>query len=443
MINDSDQISWLLTFASSLACILGSCVIYGDVVWSFLLPRYKFRFQDNPSVLVATLAISSGVLLFTAMYSLMPSALKYLQNTPDAEESGTWPKVALIISFLVGICLSSGFNALIHALTAQSIVHCVHDDDGHHHSHDVENTPLSSNPEHYHDDHDERTPLVRSKSVLDNVQYMSILDLTDRTIRGKRSIGRCMGYKRVEDCVSLKKDDEITVCAKTTNLVPPTDGEEPELYSGSSSLHSNDRIQPLEDVPRLAKHFQEPESLPEQSTPKLPEDEDTDDDSDHHHHVLTEYSHLFTIGMQTALAISVHKIPEGFLTFATTHHDVRVGFNVFVALAVHNFAEGFSIAFPLYLALKKRWLALSIAATLGGLSQPLGGLIAWTLFKQKLDEKATSEVFGWLVGGTAGFMTVIGFQMYGTSIMFGKQQSVTLWWAILGIAIIGFSSSLV
>jgi zinc transporter, ZIP family len=463
MLNDSDQISWLLTFASSIACILGSCVIYGDIVWSLILPKHAFLFQDNPSVLVASLAISSGVLLFTALYSLLPTALHYLQDQVkdgDEQKVGTWPKLALIISFLVGIALSSLFNAFIHALTSQSIVHCDHDEHGphgsghgHSHSHNIETSPHKS---HSHRDLSERTPLLRSKSssVLETMQFISILDLTDRTIRGKRSIGKCMGYSRVEDCVGLKEDNEIAAVVTDSTIIAL-----PESLSSSSSAH-NDQVQRLEDIPSLAQQFEPPEEevaieIIETLKPvggnihtyhdgRDNDDEiDYEEDKDHHHHVLTKYSHLFTIGLQTALAISVHKIPEGFLTFATTHHDTRVGFNVFVALAVHNFAEGFSIAFPLYLAFKKRWLALLIGATLGGLSQPLGGLIAWTLFKQKINEELANKVFGWLIGGTSGFMTVIGFQMYGTSIFYGKHQTVSLWWAILGIAVIGLSSSLV
>lgn len=462
---ESDRISWLLTFASSLTCILGSCVIYVDIIWSYLFPKHAFKFQDNPSVLVATLGISSGVLLFTALYLLLPTALDYLRGYTDEEKESDciYPKLELIFSFLVGIVLSSLFNAAIHALTSKSIVHCEHEGHSHHeHGHDVEQA-LNEPNENSSSMANERTPLLKSKSnvVIETMQKLNLLDIADRSLRKKRSIGKCMGYTRVEDCACLTQDDVLSDTEATTVI--------PESISSSSSAHSTRVIDGQTDSNEV------PNSTIIVASPQIDSIKDTsgtedqhiptadhlnihyhgaryhgaDDAPDgqtieenHHHHVLTPYSHLFTIGLQTALAISVHKIPEGFLTFATTHHDTKVGINVFTALAVHNFSEGFSIAFPLFLAFKKRWLALLIAASLGGLSQPLGGLIAWTLFNKKLDQETTNKVFGWLVGGTSGFMTVIGFQMYGTSIYYGKQQSVTLWWAILGIAIIGISSSL-
>jgi ZIP family zinc transporter len=162
-----------------------------------------------------------------------------------------------------------------------------------------------------------------------------------------------------------------------------------------------------------------------------------EEDHHHHHHILTQYSHLFSIGIQTALAITIHKVPEGFLTFASNHADRQVGLNVFIALSIHNFSEGFSVAFPLFLALKSRAKAFLIATLLCGISQPIGALLAMLLFKHKIDARQTDFVFGIIVSVTAGFMAIIGMQMYGTSIYYGSHQWAVTTWFVVGMVLIG------
>jgi zinc transporter, ZIP family len=67
----------------------------------------------------------------------------------------------------------------------------------------------------------------------------------------------------------------------------------------------------------------------------------------HHHHVPT--NEFMSIGLQTSIAIALHKLPEGFITFATNHANPKLGFTVFMALFIHNVTEGFAMALPLYL----------------------------------------------------------------------------------------------
>lgn len=95
---------------------------------------------------------------------------------------------------------------------------------------------------------------------------------------------------------------------------------------------------------------------------------------DHHHHVPANA--FLSIGLQTSLAIALHKLPEGFITYATNHASAKLGFAVFVALFIHNIGEGFAMALPLYLAIKSRPKAMLWSALLGGASQPLGAGVA-------------------------------------------------------------------
>ncbi|KAJ3219588.1 hypothetical protein HK099_004648 [Clydaea vesicula] len=88
----------------------------------------------------------------------------------------------------------------------------------------------------------------------------------------------------------------------------------------------------------------------------------------------------FNVGLATAISISLHKLLEGFLvlTISTFYpSDSHFSFILFVALAVHNFAEGVAISVPIYMASKNMWKTFLVSLLLGGLSQPLGGLLGY------------------------------------------------------------------
>jgi zinc transporter ZupT len=85
---------------------------------------------------------------------------------------------------------------------------------------------------------------------------------------------------------------------------------------------------------------------------------------------------FLSIGLQTSLAIALHKLPEGFITYATNHANPELGVSVFLALFIHNITEGFAMALPLYLAIGSRLQAIVWSVLLGGVSQPLGAGIA-------------------------------------------------------------------
>ena len=87
----------------------------------------------------------------------------------------------------------------------------------------------------------------------------------------------------------------------------------------------------------------------------------------HHHHVNTAHSRLLVIGIQTALAITLHKLPEGFITYVTSETNPDLGISIFLSLIVHNFVEGFSICLPLFYSMENsvsnpKFVAISITS---------------------------------------------------------------------------------
>lgn len=521
----NDQSGIILTLASSLTCILGSMVIYSDVVWRWIFPSTKFDLHNNENFLVCSLSLSSGILLFTSMYKLLPEGLKYFNESSLFENSPRAAHFTMIGSFFLGVVVCSVINAVIHTLTSQSVVHCLHDGDDHSHTHDT-NPPKdyphqthdhhhthehnNDHHHHHHDHHDhdghhghlessftdvdnihdldsteetdesanipscstqsstfidstntaldatneEEEPLLPNHKLhFDPKRKQSLLDITEWTLRRKKSMGICMGYTSAGSCTEHCKcqysDNDPHEIYDYVNPQTGTHSHDHIAVNGQGSVHS-------EGYGSLS-HTEHgdisvsPRTKPTETiAPIVEPDLESQSDLDvlhHHHHVSTRYSHLFSIGAQTAFAISVHKVPEGILTVATSHANKELGFSVFISLAIHNFSEGFTIAFPLFLALGSRGIALTAAIVLGGLSQPFGGFLAWLFFHfQKTppegSDGTSNFVFGLIVSITAGFLFIIGLQMYGTAISFGGQQRLTLFCAFVGIAFIGTGYSL-
>ena len=77
---------WTLTLLSSCLCILGTLIILIDDIYYTCLPKFitsKFKIQikQNYRFLNGSLAFSSGCLIFTSLYRLLPSAHEYLANS--------------------------------------------------------------------------------------------------------------------------------------------------------------------------------------------------------------------------------------------------------------------------------------------------------------------------------------------------------------------------
>lgn len=168
-------------------------------------------------------------------------------------------------------------------------------------------------------------------------------------------------------------------------------------------------------------------------------------DSMHHHHV--PQNAFLSIGLQTSLAIALHKLPEGFITYATNHASPTLGLTVFLALFIHNIVEGFAMALPLYLALSSRWKAMFWSSLLGGISQPAGaGLAAlWIWTSGHTGKNATGPswgVYGGMFAATAGVMTSVALQLFSEGLGLTHHRSMGIGFAIAGMGLMGVSFAL-
>jgi ZIP family zinc transporter len=170
---------------------------------------------------------------------------------------------------------------------------------------------------------------------------------------------------------------------------------------------------------------------------------DEDLEAQHHHHVPTKP--FLSIGLQTVIAITLHKLPEGFITYSTNHANPSLGFNVFMALFVHNIVEGFTMALPLFMALDSRLKAMAWTSLLGGLSQPLGAGIAVLMFKitKRSDITINEVTYACLFAVTAGIMTSVALQLFVESLSINHNRNMSIVCAFLGMLLLGLSNALV
>ncbi|CAG9937542.1 unnamed protein product [Clonostachys rosea f. rosea IK726] len=228
------------------------------------------------------------------------------------------------------------------------------------------------------------------------------------------------------------------------------------FYPHTGSMFQGGRPQPDEELGEegVGPHFRtsratsrEPLSLDEDDTIDGQGDvssstEDVDEADEHHHHVPTNA--FLSIGLQTSIAIALHKFPEGFITYATNHASPALGFNVFMALFVHNISEGFAMALPLYMALGSRWKAMIWSSLLGGLSQPMGaGLAAlWFGLASHNNVKPSPVVYACLFAITAGIMVSVALQLFVESLSLNHNRNLCIFFGFIGMAILGLSNAL-
>lgn len=170
--------------------------------------------------------------------------------------------------------------------------------------------------------------------------------------------------------------------------------------------------------------------------------EDPNSSDKHHHHVPTNA--FLSIGLQTSIAIALHKLPEGFITYATNHANPKLGVSVFLALFIHNITEGFAMALPLYLAINSRLRAMLISFVLGGLSQPIGAAVAAIWFKLAGNGSwAPSEgMYGAMFAVTAGIMASVALSLFSESLELTHSRTLCMVGAFCGMGVLGVSSAL-
>jgi len=508
-----------MTCISGIACIIGASIICIDVFARHLPGMQKFSIAESDTFLSASLSLSFGVMLFSALYSILPRSKEYLINGGYSPSSASYMLISLFLAGVVGIQVGSAF---LHRYIPSHVVDCDHNHDeeegigregmGEHHHGDIrhnqampavrlhdtgdessESTPLLSTPE------TPSSPLETVASVLpdggaeqrsessfvsaaSSRRPLMIPRSLTRTISKLTAVGKttcdetgpCKGYSEPcgQDCFrGLNRRGSILPGGGHAFSRYPTWHRFPFLQNGPTvrEINENSRavyspmdkgcfpstansnaighaITPKSRCRSATHHYHRPAN--EHPVPaKLSRRSTAPSNSvgpEHHHHVPTNA--FLSIGLQTSLAIALHKAPEGFITYATNHANPTLGFAVFMALFIHNITEGFAMALPLYLALGSRLKAMFWSSLLGGASQPIGAGVAAAWFKLASGDDgagAPSEgVYGGMFAVTAGVMTSVALSLFSESLARSHNKTTCTTFAFLGMGMLGVSSAL-
>lgn len=108
-------------------------------------------------------------------------------------------------------------------------------------------------------------------------------------------------------------------------------------------------------------------------------------------------SKLLRTGLFSALAITIHNLPEGLATFIAALSSPKLGIGIAIAIAIHNIPEGLVVSAPIFYATGSRRQAFWISLA-SGLAEPLGAIVGFLVFGSRLNDLALGLVFASVAG---------------------------------------------
>lgn len=147
-----------------------------------------------------------------------------------------------------------------------------------------------------------------------------------------------------------------------------------------------------------------------------------------------ERATLCHAGISTAIALILHSLPEGLVTFIATAQDPTIGAALAIGIALHNVAEGMSIAWPIYFAKNNYSKALG-ASAVAGLAPVVGGVIGYALLQS--DGAWSDTAFGIMFGLAAGMLIYVAIkELLRTAYKYDPTDKVTTVAFFVGMAMI-------
>ena len=149
---------------------------------------------------------------------------------------------------------------------------------------------------------------------------------------------------------------------------------------------------------------------------------------------LNSFNSLYKIGIISMLALVIHNIPEGIITFISTTNNTRLGILLSFSIALHNIPEGITIAVPIFYSTKSKKKAF-VYTFISSISEPLGALIAYFL----INIINNSYFFSLILSFTAGIMIYLSiFELFIEGVKSSKIKDILIFIS-LGFLIIIFS----
>ncbi|KAJ2517377.1 Zinc transporter [Coemansia sp. RSA 1939] len=153
---------------------------------------------------------------------------------------------------------------------------------------------------------------------------------------------------------------------------------------------------------------------------------------------------LIRVGLQTAVAIALHKVPEGLIIYMSRKASPRLGISVAASLFFHNLPEGVMLALPLFLATGRRNAAFLVASLMGAAPPAIGALLGMLVLGElKQDDSGVlAGWFGAMFGLTSGMMCMVSLNgMLPTARIYDKSGNIVAWCFALGVAAMLFANT--
>jgi len=134
---------------------------------------------------------------------------------------------------------------------------------------------------------------------------------------------------------------------------------------------------------------------------------------------FSDENNLFKVGILSMIAIILHNIPEGIVTFIVSNKSIMLGISLCIAIALHNIPEGISIAIPIYYSTKSKFKAI-MYTLISSLSELFGAIITYLFLRNYISD----IILGFILSLTAGIMIHLSFnKLLPTSNIYDKKSS--------------------
>ncbi|XBW37259.1 hypothetical protein QEN19_002842 [Hanseniaspora menglaensis] len=403
----------------------------------------------NVKLLNYGLSVSAGCMIMTSIYRILPKSDKV---KGEMYISGGW---------IFGLLLSFTLNQIVHSYTSESLVHCPHES-----SADVSGNPIAKYDDinHHYNSHSHNINLLDTDNK--NSHSHSHMPLKQNGLPKNTSemlTDLCHSVSRQKSSAKLNKSASSANLSESIKCLENTIGYDLKNIDHYRSMvfnknNLNDSLNIVEqgqDSPligdELAANYGSAvnsyHTSNEHSNVHPHFDDSLGNPSDHSHLLETPFSKLFSIGLQTCIALSLHKLPEGLILYFSNVDNKDIiegkhssfsktgGSSIFIALAIHNFVEGFAMCLPIYSAFASKFKAVVLISLLGGMTQPLGALLGYFIHTMYMDHENNNEsgFLHWisvnselvnllLMSVTSGFLFVIGLQMLQTAVGFSDSH---------------------
>lgn len=169
--------------------------------------------------------------------------------------------------------------------------------------------------------------------------------------------------------------------------------------------------------------------IPNRLNPHEPKDYETAEDIE-----KVDRSNLLRMGLFTALAITLHNLPEGMATFIAALQEPLLGVSLAIAIAIHNIPEGIAVSVPIYYATGSKKKAFFYSA-LSGLAEPIGAIIGFFILSFFLNDL----MFGIIFSAVGGIMIYVALdELLPSAEKYGEHHKV-IYGLVLGMAVMAAS----